>query len=178
MRQGGAAVVLGHDEQQRVGQQRMQLEVVVEVEPVARLGEDEGGVQLPGAQAPQQDRQLALDEGHLHPVLSHGLHRRGQQQGARRGEGADVQGVRAALGQVPDLAFGEPQPFEDGLRVREQCRSELGQRGATGPSSHQTGVEVRFEDPEVVGDGGLCVVQRAGGGRERALWAMAFRTVS
>ncbi len=43
----GAPVVLGQDQLQWIVQQRIQLEVVVEIEPVTRLGEDEGGVELP-----------------------------------------------------------------------------------------------------------------------------------
>lgn len=56
----GARVVLGQDQLQRIVEQWIQLEVVVEIETVTRLGEDERGLQLPCAQSLQQGRQFAF----------------------------------------------------------------------------------------------------------------------
>lgn len=55
-------MVLRQDQQERVGQQPVDFEVLVEVETVSRLREDQGRLELPGPQPPQQYGKLALAE--------------------------------------------------------------------------------------------------------------------
>lgn len=162
-------MVLGQDQLQRIVQQWIQLEVVVEIETVTRLGEDERRVQLPCAQPLQQGRQFAFGERDMHPGMTESLHRRRQQQRAGRGERPDVQRVGAPFGEVPDFPLGESQPFEHCLRVRQECRAELGQCGPARPALYEARVEMGLEHREVVGDRRLCVVEGAGGCGQGAL---------
>jgi len=63
-------VVGGEHHEHRILQQRVNDELLIEVEGFALLGEDQGEVQFPRAQRGQQRRELSLPEGHLPPCWS------------------------------------------------------------------------------------------------------------
>lgn len=130
---------------------------------------DQRTVQLTGQQSVDQLWGLSLVQLDAHSgAYLEGRHGSGQDVGSGSRERSDPQGRDAVPSQRFGLSFGRRQPIEHRLSMPEEELAEIRQRGTARGSGDQADAQVRLQRRQVVGHGGLAVMQGSSGPGHRA----------
>ena len=139
-------------------------------------GGSEGGADVQGdvdvAAAQLGDRRARL--GWLERQLDSGMalaiagDRLGHDRRARAREGGEPQPAAAQAGDGLELGLGVGEPREDDVGVLDQRAARVGQPDAARAALDEHHAGLALQGGDLLGDGRLRVVQRVGGGGERA----------
>ena len=165
----GQRVALGQRDVHRVVEQVQALDAVLGQRPVGD-GDVERDVDLAAAQPAQRRPRLGGLERQLdrRVALAEARDRLGHDRRAGAGEGGQAQAPAAQAGDRLELGLGVGEAGEDRVGVLDQRATGVGQAHAARVALDERRAGLALEGGDLLGDRGLRVGQRVGGGGEGA----------